>query len=80
MITFSMDIKDYKEYFKGNTKMNEDDEFVYLTIRRIKDKNNKEWEYSIKWSNDNNDEKGIIRSINTSSAFAVKSCDWNLED
>ena len=79
MITFLMNIKDYKEYFKENTKMNEEDEDVYLTIRTIKDKNNKELEYSIKWSNNDNDEKGIIRGINTSSVFALMSCNWEIE-
>lgn len=71
-----MDLKDYKEYFCKNTEITYEDECIYLTIEPIDNKDDKEWEYSIDWFNQGNDDKGTIKGINTSSLFSFNSCSW----
>ena len=80
MTTFIMSLKDYKEYFKSNTEEEDEDDAIFLRIESVKNKKDREYEYSIKWNNENNDENGYINSINTSSIFSLNSCSWIYED
>tara|TARA_B110000046_G_scaffold103848_1_gene111361 strand:- start:193 stop:441 length:249 start_codon:yes stop_codon:yes gene_type:complete len=75
-----MSLKDYKEYFKSNTEEEDEDDAIFLRIESVKNKKDREYEYSIKWNNENNDENGYINSINTSSIFSLNSCSWIYED
>ena len=77
MTTYILSLEDYKEYFKKNTKYKKDfQDWITLEIEPIDNKDDKEWEYSIKWTNWDNDEYGYIYNINTSSIFSLKSCSW----
>lgn len=71
-----MELKDYKNYFCENTEIIDDEECIFLTIEPIENKDDEEWEYSIDWFNQMNDEKGTIKGINTSSCFSLCSCSW----
>lgn len=78
---FLMDLADYKRYFKEYTEYpNNYDHCIILCIEPIDNPNDKDYEYSIRWENMDNEENGIIKGINTSSIFALKSCNWYNED
>ena len=80
MLQYVMTFQDYTEYFKNNTKLEKDEEdIIILNIEKIKNKNDEAWEYSIKWECDDEEEYGKITGINTSSIFALKSCEWEDE-
>ena len=78
MTIFMMELKDFKEYFNEKTKIKDEEDFIILEIEGFKSKNDNECEYSIKWINQNDEEeKGIIKNINTSSPFSFMSCSWS---
>tara|TARA_R110000744_G_scaffold37086_2_gene85269 strand:+ start:406 stop:711 length:306 start_codon:yes stop_codon:yes gene_type:complete len=76
MVQYILELKDYKEYFCENTEIKDEEECIFLTIEPIDNKDDEEWEYSINWFNQDNDEKGTIKGINTSSYFSLNSCSW----
>ena len=80
MTTFMMSLKDYKEHFKSNTEEEDEGECIFLRIESVENKEDRDWEFSINWTNENNDENGCLNRINTSSIFALKSCSWQFED
>ena len=58
---WSMLLDDYKEYFKEDTEIKDEDEIIFLVVEGFEDENDKPYTYSIKWYNQLNDEK--INSI-----------------
>ena len=76
MSNYIMDLNDYKRYFKLMTEIDDDEEYIMLNVEGYRDIRDGICEYSIKWFNIHNEEKGIIHNINTSSEFALKSCYW----
>ena len=76
---FAMSLTDYKEYFKENTILTDNDTIIYLYICYVPDPGDNPWEYSITWDNDEANEGGEIRHINTSSPFSLMSCSWKLD-
>ena len=74
-----MSLEDYKEFFCKNTVIEEAD-YIKLEIEGIENKNDKEYEYSIKWKNIYNEENGIKYAINTSSIFSFNMCNWETRE
>ena len=71
-----MDLKDYKDFFYEDTEITEEEDFIILEVKALENQEDKEWEFSIQWSCNENDEKGEIKGINTSSIWALKSLSW----
>jgi len=80
MTTYIMNLEDYKYFFKEDTEITEDIDFIQLKIDPIKNPDDKAWTYSIKWENMDNEENGEIKKINWKSHHALKSCEWAVED
>ncbi len=76
MVQYILELKDYKNYFYEKTEITDEEECIFLTIEPIENDDDEEWEYSINWFNQMNDEKGTIKGINTSSPFSLCSCSW----
>ena len=80
MVQFIMNLDSYKRFFKKDTTVKDKEAVVYLNVEGIENKDDKEWNFSIKWTNEENEENGKIYGINTSSIFAFNSCSWMVED
>ena len=78
---YVMNLSDYKHHFKEDTELREETyDFVELSVRGIENKEDKPYEFSIEWKNNEVDEGGFIYKINTSSVFAFNSCSWCIDD
>ena len=77
LTTFCVSPKDYKEYFDEDFEYENEDEVMYLEIH-YDTIGCRSWEYNVSWRTD--DDSGRIESINSSSYFALKACDWVQED
>ncbi len=76
-----MNLTDYRHHFQEKTIIKEDSyDFIELSVRGIENKEDKPWEFSIEWKNNEVDEGGFIYKINTSSVFAFNSCSWCIDD
>jgi len=77
-----MTYSDYINFFCKNTTIDKEykEEPIMLNVEGIDNENDRDWEYSIKWTNLDNDEKGFIYGINSSSIFALNSCYWSYDD
>ena len=68
---YCVSLKDYKEWWDKDYDEEYKDEFMYLYVKVFKSPRDAEWQYSIMWDGD---ESGKITEINTSSPFALMSC------
>ena len=71
-----MSLTDYKEYFKKDTILTDNETIINLLVSIIPDPCDNPWEYSIVWSNEEANEGGEIRHINTSSRFSLMISSW----
>ena len=79
LTTYCVSSKDYKEWWDEDYEYDEgdEDECMYLCIKRIDNSNDAKWQYSIEWGGD---ESGKMNGINTSSPFAAMCCGWQCDD
>ncbi len=76
-----MEFEDYLEFFNPITKIKKEDiDYITVQVKSIENKEDKEWEFSIEWEEWESQEKGIIKGINSSSIWALKSCSWYDEE
>ena len=69
--------KDYKRFFNEKFEIKNEQDAIVLNVEDIKNKDDGVCEFSIKWTNaEDEEEHGIINHINTSSVFALMMCNW----
>ncbi len=78
MTIYYLSLEEYKKYFYAETEIKEDQcDLVIVRVEPIGNHSDRKWEYSIYWENVENDEKGNIYGINTSSYWSLASCSWS---
>ena len=82
MIRYCVSYTHYKDFFNEEFIIEDgyEDEFFYLDIICLENKEDREWEYSLKWINYEMEEVGFKYGINTSSIFSLYSCDWGIDE
>ena len=82
MTEYIMNYSEYIKFFCMDTTIDKEykEDHIMLNIEGIDNENDTICEYSIKWTNLDNDETGFIYGINTSSIFALNSCYWAYDE
>jgi hypothetical protein len=76
--TMNVSIEDMKEYF--NSKYKGFDKEDYIIIQYYCENGDNDWSFNLFWKDFDNNKKGKILNINSSSPFAFSMSKWCWED